>query len=98
MPRLQVATPFGSSAQPLVSTKVTPAGKRIYILQYRLGQRKAPWRYTIGRHGDYTPDQARNEAKRLRDDEYVSAMAEQIADALRNYRDDQGSFSVGRVR
>jgi integrase len=46
--------------------KVTPAGKRVYILQYRLGRRKAPWRYTIGNHGDLTPDEARIEAERLR--------------------------------
>ena len=44
--------------------KVTPAGKKIYILQYRIGGRLK--RYTIGRHGSpWTPDSARKEAGRL---------------------------------
>ena len=44
--------------------KVTPAGNRIYILQYRFGRRLR--RYTIGRHGaPWTPEQARREAARL---------------------------------
>ena len=45
--------------------KVTPAGNRIYILQYRIGG----WlrRYTIGKHGaPWTPEEARREAARLR--------------------------------
>lgn len=46
--------------------KVTPAGRKVYIYQYRLGGRGAKVRrYTIGRHGDITADNARNEAKRL---------------------------------
>lgn len=46
--------------------KVTPAGNRVYILQYRTGGRGTPTkRFTIGRHGAYTPDQARTEAARL---------------------------------
>ena len=45
--------------------KVTPAGSRIYILQYRCDGSKLR-RYTIGRHGSpWTPEQARQEAKRL---------------------------------
>ncbi|MBF0154644.1 MAG: tyrosine-type recombinase/integrase [Magnetococcales bacterium] len=43
--------------------KVTPAGKKSYILQYRLGGPTR--RYTIGVHGVLTPDQARQEAIRL---------------------------------
>jgi integrase len=44
--------------------KVTPAGKRIYILQYRINGRLR--RYTLGRHGSpWTPDEARTEAARL---------------------------------
>lgn len=46
--------------------KVTPAGKRVYVLQFRMGGRKSPWRYTIGQHGEYTTDRARGEATRLR--------------------------------
>jgi hypothetical protein len=46
--------------------KVTPAGNKVYILQYRKGGRGAPTkRVTIGRHGALTPDQARKEAARL---------------------------------
>jgi integrase len=48
--------------------KVTPAGKKVYLLQYRMGGRGTPTRrVTIGEHGsDVTPDQARDEAIRLR--------------------------------
>ncbi|MEQ9246259.1 MAG: site-specific integrase, partial [Nitratireductor sp.] len=44
--------------------KVTPKGKRIYVLQYRVhGKLK---RFTIGTHGNpWTPGDARNEAIRL---------------------------------
>jgi integrase len=46
--------------------KVTPAGNKVYILQYRKGGRGAPTkRITIGRHGALTPEQARREAARL---------------------------------
>ena len=46
--------------------KVTPAGNKVYILQYRTGGRGSPTkRVTIGRHGALTPDQARSEATRL---------------------------------
>lgn len=47
--------------------KVTPNGRRTYILQYRMGGRGSPTRrYTIGRHGTWTPDEARAEARKLR--------------------------------
>lgn len=47
--------------------KVTPAGAKIYLVQYRTGGRGAPTRrVTIGRHGaPWTPDLARREAKRI---------------------------------
>src|SRR6516225_9883899 len=46
--------------------KVTPAGSKVYLLQYRKGGRGTPTkRVTIGRHGALTPDQARKEAARL---------------------------------
>ncbi len=50
--------------------KVTPAGGKVYVFQYRLArpgeaERTAAARWTIGRHGKLTPDQARKEAKRL---------------------------------
>jgi integrase len=50
--------------------KVTPAGGRVYIYQYRLARpgmadKTAPRKYTIGKHGNLTPDQARARAKQL---------------------------------
>jgi integrase len=48
--------------------KVTPAGQKSYLLQYRMGGRGTPTRrVNIGRHGiDVTADQARDAATRLR--------------------------------
>ncbi len=44
--------------------KVTPAGRKVYVVQTRLNGRLR--RYTIGRHGSpWTPDMARIEALRL---------------------------------
>jgi hypothetical protein len=50
--------------------KVTPAGGKVYIYQYRMtrpGMAKAcpTKRYTIGRHGNLTPTEARTRAKEL---------------------------------
>src|SRR4029079_19190355 len=46
--------------------KVTPAGSKVYLVQYQLGGRKGRRRrVTIGRHGEVTPTFARAEAKRL---------------------------------
>ena len=50
--------------------KVTPAGGRVYIYQYRLARpgmadKTTPRKYTIGKHGNLTPDQARTRAKEL---------------------------------
>ena len=48
--------------------KVTPAGRRVYIIQYRLGggRRQFARRYTIGQHGSpWTVETARAEAKRV---------------------------------
>lgn len=55
--------------------KVTPAGRKIYVFQYRIArpgeaERTPAKRYTIGKHGKLTPDQARTRAKEL------SALAE----------------------
>lgn len=49
--------------------KVTSAGAKVYILQYRIGGRGNPTRrYTIGKHGALTPERAR---KRARDLAYI---------------------------
>jgi integrase len=50
--------------------KVSPAGGKTYIFQYRLARpgearSTAPRRYTIGRHGALAPDQARELAHKL---------------------------------
>ena len=46
--------------------KVTPAGRKVYLVQYRLGGRKGRTRrVTVGLHGELTPTFARDEAKRL---------------------------------
>jgi integrase len=47
--------------------KVTPAGGKVYLIQYRLGGRgSATRRFTIGAHGNpWTPASARREAERL---------------------------------
>src|SRR5262245_21910909 len=46
--------------------KVTPTGRKVYIVQYRLGGRKGRTRrVTLGLHGKLTPIVARTEARRL---------------------------------
>lgn len=46
--------------------KVTSAGRKVYIFQYRMGRRGSKVRrYTIGRHGAITADNVRGEAARL---------------------------------
>ena len=59
--------------------KVTPAGAKVYIYRYRISRPGAadqtpPRKYTIGKHGNLTPDQARTRAKAL------AAMVEQGID------------------
>jgi len=47
--------------------KVTPAGNKIYVFQYRVPGRNVPPRITIGRHGDpWTADRARRAAEKYR--------------------------------
>jgi integrase len=50
-----------------VGLKVTPAGAKIYVCQYRTGGRGSPTRrVTIGKHGSpWTPDLARRKAKQI---------------------------------
>lgn len=45
--------------------KVTPAGRKVYLFQYRMHGRGTTRRVTIGQHGPWTPTRARDEAKRL---------------------------------
>lgn len=43
--------------------RVTPTGRKTYLIQYRIGGRQR--RYKVGAHGVFTPDEARREAKGL---------------------------------
>jgi integrase len=46
--------------------KITPAGRRVFLVQYRpAGDRRNPRKYTIGEYGPTTPHQARVEAQRV---------------------------------
>ncbi len=46
--------------------KITPAGRKVYLVQYRVGGRAGKTRrVTIGAHGSITADQARSEAQAL---------------------------------
>lgn len=50
--------------------KVTPVGSKVYFYRYRVSRpgqasQTAPRKYTIGRHGSLTPDQARKRAQEL---------------------------------
>ena len=47
--------------------KVTPKGRKVYVVQYRMGGRGFTLRrYTIGPHGVYTPEEARERARKVR--------------------------------
>lgn len=46
--------------------KFTPAGRKIFVLQYRMGGRGTPRRYTVGAYGSLTPAQARDIAGELK--------------------------------
>lgn len=45
--------------------KVTPAGRKVYLVQYQRGRSSPTQRVTIGPHGTLTPDQARDAASKL---------------------------------
>jgi hypothetical protein len=52
--------------------KVSPSGGKVYIYRYRIARPgaaalTAPRKYTIGRHGALTPEQARKRAQELAD-------------------------------
>ena len=46
--------------------KVTPAGRKVYLVQYRLGGRAGrSQKVMLGTHGNLTPDKARRAAKAI---------------------------------
>jgi integrase len=54
-------------ALPGFGLKVTPSGRKVYVMQYRvagLGRRAFARRVTLGEHGTLTPDEARKLARR----------------------------------
>lgn len=64
--------------------KVTPAGKKVFLVQYRLGGRNGRTRrYTIGQLGTVTPEQARIEARRLLGDVAAGRDPSETKDAKR---------------
>ncbi len=65
--------------------KVTPAGNKVFLFQYRLGGRASKTkRYTIGPFGTWTPQQAREEAGRL--DQLVGKGIDPLADKQERQR------------
>ena len=56
----------GKGAIPGFGLRVSPGGSKAYVLQYRMSGAKSDRRYTIGRHGPWTPDKARERAAELR--------------------------------
>lgn len=53
-------------ALPGFGVKVTPKGRKVYLIQYRLGGRSGRTRrVTLGTHGNSTADEARSRAKKL---------------------------------
>lgn len=51
---------------PGFGVKITPKGSKVFVYQYRLGGRGSPVRrYTIGKFGPITVEQARREAEAL---------------------------------
>jgi hypothetical protein len=61
--------------------KITSAGRKIFILQYRMGGRETPHRYTIGPYGSLTPAQARDIAEDLK--HQISKGIDPMIDAIR---------------
>lgn len=57
---------FWDDRLPGFGIKVTPKGSKVFVYQYRLGGRGSPVRrYTIGKFGPITADQARRECEKL---------------------------------
>ena len=49
-----------------LGVKATPAGRKVYLVQYRLGGRGGrAQRVTLGTHGNITADEARQKAKQV---------------------------------
>ena len=75
---------------PMFGCKITPKGRRVYLLQYRINGRSR--RYTIGIHGVWTDREARKIAKRLLHD---IALGRDPADMKNNKGDQNDKLSPG---
>ena len=75
---------------PMFGCKITPKGRRVYLLQYRIKGRSS--RYTIGIHGVWTDREARKIAKRLLHD---IALGRDPADMKNNKGDQNDKLSPG---
>lgn len=56
----------GTSAIPGFGLRVSPGGAKTYLVQYRMRGTHVDRRYTIGRHGEFTPAQARDRAMAIK--------------------------------
>jgi integrase len=73
--------------------KVTPTGRRTYQLRYRMGGRSSPLKtYTIGVHGQLSPDQARRMAEGLVGD--VRRGIDPATEKAKKKADDRGALTV----
>jgi integrase len=74
------------------AVQVSPTGRRVYVVKYRLsGSRRVRW-YTIGKHGSpWTPDTARREAMRILGE--VAAGHDPAADKTRG----RHSLTIGEL-
>ena len=75
---------------PMFGCKITPKGRRVYLLQYRINGRSS--RYTIGIHGVWTDREARKIAKRLLHD---IALGRDPSDMKNNKGDQNDKLSPG---
>ena len=78
---------------PMFGCKITPKGRRVYLLQYRINGRQR--RYTIGIHGVLTAREARNIAKNLL---HGVVLGHDPADAKNNKGDQKNKLSPGPLK
>ncbi len=78
---------------PMFGCKITPKGRRVYLLQYRIKGRQR--RYTIGTHGVLTTKEARNIAKNLL---HEVVLGRDPADAKKNKGDQNDKLSPGPLK
>ncbi len=84
------------TGQPGFVLKASPTGNRTYQFRYRMGGRNTPLRtYTIARHGDMTPEQARRQAQALLGD--VRQGIDPAAQKLKRAAEARGALTLAQV-